>query len=146
MQHFFCINSVQVRPDPKFWSDLQPGSNPNSTKFATSWIQSNPSPVQCSSLMGGSRLDRIDDFQKICGWGLDPIQFFVSELDSAWRISQSAHLCSVVELERAANSPVFRLSAKVLRPWSLYKLNGHWPARVQTSHIATMLKQSANNF
>jgi len=37
--------------DPKFWSALHSGSNPNSTKFAVVRIQSNPSPVQCSSLL-----------------------------------------------------------------------------------------------
>jgi len=47
---FFFINSLQIRPDPKFWSDFHSGSNPNSTKVATVRIQSNPSPVQCSSL------------------------------------------------------------------------------------------------
>jgi len=37
--HIFSINSVQIRSGSKFWSDLQPGSNPNSTKFAMDRIQ-----------------------------------------------------------------------------------------------------------
>jgi len=36
-------------------SYLQSGSNPNSTKFIIVRIQSNPSPVQCSSLMSTDR-------------------------------------------------------------------------------------------
>jgi len=36
---------------PKFWRDLQSGSNPTSTKIAIVRIQSNSSPFQCSSLL-----------------------------------------------------------------------------------------------
>jgi len=45
------IPSIQSKSGryPKFWSDLQAGSNPNSTKVDI--VQSNPSPVQCSSLL-----------------------------------------------------------------------------------------------
>jgi len=41
MPHFFAISSVQIRSGPKFWSDLQSGSNPNITQFAIVRIQSN---------------------------------------------------------------------------------------------------------
>jgi len=46
----FPLTQSKSGPDLKFWSDLQRGSNPNSTKFAMVRIQTNSSPVQCSSL------------------------------------------------------------------------------------------------
>ena len=47
---YFPLTKSKSGPGPKFWRLLQSGSNPNSTKFAIVRIQSNPSPVQCSSL------------------------------------------------------------------------------------------------
>jgi len=44
--------------------------------------------------MGGSGLNRTEDFQKICRTRLVGLNFFGSGLDSDWKISQSAHLCS----------------------------------------------------
>jgi len=41
----FPLTQSKCGPDPNFWSDLQPGSNPNSTKFAMGRIRSNPCPV-----------------------------------------------------------------------------------------------------
>jgi len=48
---YFLIIQSKSSPGPKIWSDLQPGSNPNSTNFAIVQIQSNSSLVQCSSLL-----------------------------------------------------------------------------------------------
>jgi len=42
--------------------------------------------------MGGSGLDRTDDFQKFCGSGLDRIQFYRIRTGLRLKISQSAHL------------------------------------------------------
>jgi len=54
-QQKFCISFPLTQsksgPVPKFWRDLQSGPNPNLTKFAIVRIQSNPSPVQCSSML-----------------------------------------------------------------------------------------------
>jgi len=47
----FPLTQSKSCPDPKFWSAFHSGSNPNSTKFAIVRIQSNPSPVQCPSLL-----------------------------------------------------------------------------------------------
>ena len=40
---FFPLTQFKSCPDPKFWSALHSGSNPNSTKFAIVRIQSSPS-------------------------------------------------------------------------------------------------------
>jgi len=50
--------------------------------------------------IGGSGLDRTDDFEKICRSGLDRIQFYRTGLDSDWKISQSAHLWCLVTYGR----------------------------------------------
>ena len=47
----FPFTKSKSGPKPKFWSDLQPGFNLNPTKFAIVRVQSNASPVQCSSLL-----------------------------------------------------------------------------------------------
>jgi len=54
-QRKYLISSLLTQsksaPDPTFQRNLYPGSNPNSTKFAIVRFQSNPSQVQCSSLL-----------------------------------------------------------------------------------------------
>jgi len=47
----FPLTQSKSGPHSKFWNDLQSGSNQNSTQFAIVRIQSNTSPVQCSSLI-----------------------------------------------------------------------------------------------
>ena len=54
----FSINSVLIRILNSS-IDLQSGSNPESTKFVIVHIQSNPSPVQCSSLVSESQALRV---------------------------------------------------------------------------------------
>ena len=56
-------------------------------------------------IMGGSGLDRTDDFQKFCWAGLDRIQFYWTRLDSDWKISRSAHLCSAVHDTSGITAP-----------------------------------------
>ena len=46
----FSLTKSNSGPDLKFWRVSQSGSYPNSAKFAAVRIQSNPSPVQWSSL------------------------------------------------------------------------------------------------
>jgi len=43
--------------------------------------------------IGGSGLDRTDDFQKFLDQDWIGFNFIGSGLDSDWKISQSAHLC-----------------------------------------------------
>ena len=52
MPHFFSINKSIFGPDPNFCRVWHSGSNTNSTDYAIVRIQSNPSPVKCSSLPG----------------------------------------------------------------------------------------------
>ena len=59
LHNYFPSTQFKTSPDPKFWSILQSGSNPKSTKFAIDRIQSNPSPVQCSSLAWPSNKNRL---------------------------------------------------------------------------------------
>jgi len=47
--HFFPLTQSKSGPDPKFSSDLQPGSNPNSTNLL--YPGSSPSEIQCPSLL-----------------------------------------------------------------------------------------------
>jgi len=61
----FPLTQSKFGPGPKFWSDLQTRSNPNSTQFAIVRIQSNPTPVQCSSLINSVQV-RSDS--KILKW------------------------------------------------------------------------------
>jgi len=62
---YFQLTQSQSGPDPKFWRDLWSGSNPNSTKFAIVRIQSNPSPVQCSSLIHRSKTRQVKRTQMV---------------------------------------------------------------------------------
>jgi len=46
--------------------------------------------------MGGSGLDRTDNFQNFCSQDWIGFNFIGSGLDSDWKISQSAHLRNAV--------------------------------------------------
>jgi len=56
----FPLTQSKSCPDPKFWSALHSGSNPNSTKFAIVRIQSNPSLVHlcCGPTLARRRVQK----------------------------------------------------------------------------------------
>ena len=56
----FPLTQSKSCPDPKFWSALHSGSNPNSTKFAITRIEFNPSPVNlcCGPTLARRRVQK----------------------------------------------------------------------------------------
>jgi len=56
LRNYFPLTRSESGPNPKFGDNFQSGSNQNSEKLVMVRIQSNPSPVQCSSLLISSHL------------------------------------------------------------------------------------------
>ena len=59
--------------------------------------------------MGGSGPDRTDDFQILCGSGLDQIQIYRIKTGLDLKISQSAHLWWVLRFGVFVSMPNFTL-------------------------------------
>jgi len=84
----FPLTQSKSGPVPDFRSDLQSGSNRNSTKFAIVRIQSNPSPVKCSSLL--RRRLTLPKLKSDSGSGpvfhifMSPVSSEISDLGNFW--------------------------------------------------------------
>jgi len=59
----FPLTQSKSCPDPKFWSALHSGSNPNSTRFAIVWIQS--TPIQVQSISAADPHSHAAEFRKV---------------------------------------------------------------------------------